>query len=129
MLFKKDKKESKKVEKKAEVKPVVKEAGFICERADISSFTGDIMSWVRKRIESSTLVIADLTGANPNVYLEVGYAWGAGIPTVLVMRNTEELKFDVQGQRCLKYNRIKDLEKGLASELKNLKEITGTKVL
>jgi len=31
---------------------------------------------VKKEIESATLVIADITGSNPNVYLKVGYAWG-----------------------------------------------------
>ena len=28
--------------------------------------------------------VADLTTANPNVYLEIGYAWGMGKPTVLL---------------------------------------------
>jgi hypothetical protein len=46
---------------------------------------------------------ADLSDANPNVYLEVGYAWGRGRPTLLVVRDSSHLKFDVQGQRCLIY--------------------------
>ncbi len=49
-------------------------AGFLCERADLSTFTGDVIEWVKKRIASASLVIADLSEANPNVYLEVGYA-------------------------------------------------------
>ena len=49
-------------------------AGYLCERADLASFTGDVIAWVKDRIGSAALVIADLTAANPNVYLEVGYA-------------------------------------------------------
>jgi|LGOV01.1.fsa_nt_gb hypothetical protein len=102
------------------IQPTVKSAGYICERADLSSFTGNVMDWVRKRIKTAEIVIADLTESNPNVYLEVGYAWGVGIPTILLMNNGSELKFDVQGQRCLKYKRIKDLEKLLEKELAEL---------
>jgi hypothetical protein len=103
------------------IKGAVNDAGFMCERADLSTFTGDILDWVKRRIETSTLVIADLTGANPNVYLEVGYAWGAGVPTILIVRDSKELKFDVQGQRCLVYKRIKDLEESLRKELKGIR--------
>jgi hypothetical protein len=95
-------------------------AGFLCERADMSSFTGDIVQWVKQRIESASLVIADLTTANPNVYLEVGYAWGCRRPTVLLVKDATQLKFDVKGQRCLVYNSILDLEKALTKELTNL---------
>jgi hypothetical protein len=98
----------------------VKEAGFICERADQSSFTGDVLEWIKRRISSSSLLVADLTHANPNVYLEVGYAWGSGVPTVFLVKNTDHLKFDVKGQRCLVYKSIKSLEEQLTKELKNL---------
>ncbi len=76
------------------------------------------MEWVKQRISSATFVIADLTTANPNVYLEVGYAWGCGRPTVLIVRDTaDELKFDVKGQKCLVYKSIKQLEEILGREL------------
>jgi len=98
-------------------------AGFLCERADLSSFTGDIIQWVKNRIAKASLVIADLSDANPNVYLEVGYAWGCGRPTVLLVKDIGHLKFDVQGQRCLVYKTIKELETALRKELGNLKEL------
>ena len=102
------------------IRSAVKDAGYICERADQSSFTGDILDWVKRRIQSSTLLIADLTNANPNVYLEVGYAWGCGVPTVFLVRDPEHLKFDVRGQRCLVYKSIKNLEEILKNELAKL---------
>lgn len=96
-------------------------AGFLCERVDQEAFTGDILDRVKKRIETASLVIAELSGSNPNVYLEVGYAWGKDRPTILLVRDAKELRFDVQGQRCLSYERIKDLEELLTKELKGLK--------
>lgn len=99
------------------IQNAVNAAGFLCERADASSFAGHIMEWVKKRIESSSLVIADLTKANPNVYLEVGYAWGCNKPTILVVQDEKDLHFDVKMQRCLIYKRIKDLEQSLEKEL------------
>ena len=102
----------------------VRKAGFLCERADLSAFTGDIMQWVRDRIYSAALVVADLTGANPNVYLEVGYAWGCGKPTVLLARDKPPSEFDARGHRCLVYKRIQDLETLLAQELQNLRQNT-----
>ena len=49
-------------------------AGFVCERVDNESFIGDVLIQKKSRIENSSVVIADLAGANPNVYLEIGYA-------------------------------------------------------
>ncbi len=98
----------------------VRQLGYICERVDQEAFIGDILEQVKMRIENAEIVIADLTGSNPNVYLELGYAWGKGRPTVLVANKKDELKFDVRGQRCLKYQSIKDLEIQLTTELKGL---------
>jgi nucleoside 2-deoxyribosyltransferase len=95
-------------------------AGMLCERVDKSAFTGGIMDYVKNRIETAAVVIAELTGANPNVYLEVGYAWGKGRPTILITRDEKELHFDVQGQKCLTYETIKELEGFLHRELKEM---------
>jgi hypothetical protein len=98
----------------------VNNAGYLCERVDMLSFTGDILDRIKSRIETSDLVIADLTGASPNVYLEVGYAWGKNRPTLLLARKSDELKFDVRGQRCIKYENIVDLSKKLQEDLARL---------
>src|SRR5262249_49163192 len=105
------------------VEPVVKAAGYLCERADTRCFSGDILDWIKARVRSAALVIADLTTANPNVYLEVGYAWGHARPTILLTRDLADLKFDVRGQRCVVYKRIRDLEESLKRELNEMKGI------
>jgi hypothetical protein len=102
------------------IQSAVHAAGFLCERADLSSFTGDVVQWVRDRIRTAKLLVADLTDGNPNVYLEVGYAWGCNVPTVLLVKDTKDLKFDVRSQRCLTYENIQELEQSLKKELKEL---------
>jgi hypothetical protein len=99
----------------------IRSAGYLCERADMASFVGDVLAWVKDRIDTADLVVADLTGANPNVYLEVGYAWGRGLPTILLASDEKDLLFDVRGQRCLVYmNSIRTLEQQLTNELAKL---------
>lgn len=98
----------------------VHSVGLLCERVDKSAFTGGIMEYVRGRIETASVVIAELSDANPNVYLEVGYAWGKDRPTILLVKDEKALQFDVRGQRCLVYERIRDLEDMLAQELKGM---------
>ena len=103
------------------IQNAVRTAGFVCERADLAAFVGDVMQWIQNRIRTSSLIIADLTDANPNVYLEVGYAWGCGVPVILLTQATAHLKFDVQGQKCLVYGSIRELEELLRTELENLR--------
>jgi hypothetical protein len=98
----------------------VNAAGYLCERVDMVTFTGDIVERIKSRIGSASLVIADLTGANANVYLEVGYAWGKNRPTLLLLRKGDDLKFDVRGQRCIIYENIVDLSRKLQADLDGL---------
>lgn len=98
----------------------VNDAGLLCERVDMVTFTGDILERIKTRIQTATLVIADLSGANANVYLEVGYAWGVGRPTLLLTQDLEDLKFDVIGQQCLVYESILDLSQKLRKCLEEL---------
>lgn len=107
------------------VGPSVRGAGLLCERMDEVTFTGDIVNLMRQRIASSAVVVADLSEANPNVYLEVGYAWGVKVPCVLICNKKSDLKFDLSGQRCLFYGSIMELEKKLSDELTTLSRQLG----
>jgi hypothetical protein len=98
----------------------VNAAGYLCERVDQATFTGDILARIKTRIETASLVIADITGSRANVYLEIGYAWGKGRPTLLVAKKGELPEFDVQSQRRIVYKNIADLAKSLARDLPSL---------
>jgi len=101
-------------------------AGYLCERVDMEIFSGDILGRIKSRIETAELVVADLTGGNPNVYLEVGYAWGKSRPTLLIARQGGELKFDVRGQRCIIYESIADLANKLTKDLSQIQALSNS---
>lgn len=93
---------------------------MISERIDKSAFVGDIAVEIKRRIEDYDGLIALLNGANPNVFLEIGYAWAKSKPTILLIKEGQELPFDVRGQRCIFYKGIADLRTKLKSELAQL---------
>ena len=84
------------------------------------AYTGEVLHRIKEQIESAELVVALLTDANPNVYLEVGYARGRDRPTLLCIQAGDELKFDVAGHRAIEYADITDLEERFAAFLEEL---------
>jgi len=98
-----------------------KASEYICERLDLESFTGDVVTEIKRRIVSSDGVIALLNNHNPNVFLEIGFALAHGKPTILVAKDGTKLPFDVSGHRCILYRTISGLRKTLTSEIASLK--------
>jgi len=48
-----------------------------------------------EKLHRSQLVVADITGARPNCFIELGYALGRALPTVLLARQDTQHPFDV----------------------------------
>jgi hypothetical protein len=96
-------------------------AGILCERVDEQAYTGDILTQITSRLRNASGVLALLNDANPNVFLEIGFAWGTGKPTILIAKKGTSLPFDVQGQKCIQYTSIANLRSVLAAELISLK--------
>jgi hypothetical protein len=96
-------------------------AGILCERVDEQAYTGDILGEITRRLRNGNGVLALLNDANPNVFLEIGFAWGMGKPTVLIAKKGTSLPFDVQGQKCIQYTSIANLRSLLTAELSSLK--------
>ncbi len=97
-------------------------AGFLCEHFSDTPFIGDVLDRIKETIKTSTAVIGVLTGDNPNVFLEVGYSWGIGRPTILVSKDGPVAPFDVRGERHVRYSSISDLEDKLGKELADLRK-------
>jgi hypothetical protein len=47
------------------------------------------------KLYRSSVVLADVTGARPNCFLELGYALGRGLPTMVMAREGGNLPFDI----------------------------------
>lgn len=87
------------------IRPTCEEFKYKVVRADDFYTSGLIIEDITRSIKESTLVIADVTPNNANVFYEVGFAHGIGKPTILLSdRKREKLPFDISGFRTLFYD-------------------------
>lgn len=56
------------------------------------------------KLHRSSVVIADLTGGRPNCFLELGYALGRGLPTIVTARSGSQTPFDITTFAGLRWN-------------------------
>jgi hypothetical protein len=90
------------------IKPTVEsDFGMVCRRADEISSNRAIMDDIWKSICEARLVIADLTGFNPNVMYELGITHTVGKETILVYqrerRASVKFPFDLSHIRRVEY--------------------------
>lgn len=87
------------------IRPTCEAFGYNVIRADDFYNSGLIIEDITRSIRESTIVIADVTPNNANVFYEVGFAHGIGKPTILLSdRKREKLPFDISGFRTLFYD-------------------------
>jgi hypothetical protein len=65
---------------------------------------GRITDDILRGLNDAAFCIADLTGHNPNVMWETGYAMALGKPTILIGQDVESLPFDLRSHRVLAYS-------------------------
>jgi len=81
---------------------------------------GRITDDIVKGIEDTTFCIADLTGNNPNVMWETGYAMALDKPTILIGQSVDSIPFDLKVHRILPYqlDRLNDLSHILGESIR-----------
>lgn len=84
------------------VRPVCTEKAFEAKRADEIPDPGLISQTIIRKLLTSDLVIADLTGHNPNVFYEVAIRHFVGKPIVQLIDANGVLPFDVFDTRTIK---------------------------
>ena len=86
-------------------KPAIEKAGLRAVRADDDIFaTGKIMDQVWRGIREATVLVAELTSKNPNVFYELGLAHALEKPVVLVSSNQDDVPFDLGHIRAIFYD-------------------------
>ncbi len=78
------------------IKPACNDADAFCERVDEQIYQGAFIERIYNQISKADLVIADMTGQNPNVFYEVGYAHALGKSTVLLTSKVDDIPSDLR---------------------------------
>ena len=85
--------------------PAIEKAKLKAVRADAEIFgTGKIIDQIWAGIHSARVLVAELTGRNPNVLYELGLAHALRKPVVLVSSNEDDVPFDVRHVRVIYYD-------------------------
>jgi hypothetical protein len=101
------------------IKGAAEEVGAYAERIDEQIFTEGILDRIFTQISKSDVVVADMTGRNPNVFYEVGYAHALGKITLLLTQAVEDIPFDLKHRQHIVYaGKIDALRKELAERLR-----------
>jgi hypothetical protein len=102
--------------------------GAYCYRMDYELSSGNIDLTIKEKIEESIAMIADVSGANPNVLYELGYAHALRKPYVNICSTSlEDLPFDIRNYNTLKYEigQTYQLKTPLLQRLKQALDING----
>ena len=91
------------------IKPVCEKCGFATQRVDEFNTSNSITQEILDALNDYGLVIADLTGHNPNVFFEIGYRTKSQKPIIHLKRKDETIPFDVSSIRTFEYD-LTDLD-------------------
>lgn len=106
------------------IEPACTAFGLDAIRADMIARSGEIPEQIFRQLRDCPVVIADLTGANPNVMYELGLRHTTGKVTIQIGEKGR-LPFDIAAIRTIMFKRTdaglvqarKDLAKALAANL------------
>jgi len=92
-----------------------------CHRADKSARPDEIITHIIENLVSADIVIADLSGRNPNVFYELGVRHSVNNNTILIADNLDDVPFDLRGLRTITYKwdpeQMVNLQKSLKSAI------------
>ena len=77
------------------IKQACENCGAYAERVDEQLFESSIMDRVYNQIAKADVIIADMTGRNPNVFYETGYAHALGKRVILLTQSLEDIPYDL----------------------------------
>ena len=75
------------------IKGAAADASAYAERTSEQMFDDSILDRVVNQISKADVIVADMTGRNPNVYYEVGYAHALDKVTILITQSTKDIPF------------------------------------
>ena len=111
------------------IKKVAKILNLTIARADDFFSQNSIVQEVWSAIAQATILIADCTGKNPNVFYEIGIAHAINKPVILITQNPDDVPFDLRHRRYIKYSYtprgMEQFENNLSSTILETKKDLG----
>jgi hypothetical protein len=105
------------------IKAACEEAGAECRRLDELIVEGGMVDGIYDHIDQATVLVAEMTEPNKNVYYEAGYAHGVGKPVIFLTRSADSIPFDLsQYQHVVHGGSITDLRAKLVPRLRHYLE-------
>lgn len=78
------------------IKPACEAVGAYAERIDEQIFAESILDRIYNQIAKADVIVADMTGKNPNVFYEAGYAHALGKKVILLTQKSKDIPFDLK---------------------------------
>jgi nucleoside 2-deoxyribosyltransferase len=100
------------------IKETATQLGMFAERVDEQIFREGILERIYRQIDVADMILADMSGQNPNVFYEVGYAHARGKLCILMTKDASDIPFDLKHHRHIVYgSSIDGLRRSLTEEL------------
>lgn len=115
------------------IKPALESCGIEAYRVDRDPYVEIAVSVIEERIRDATLVIAEISVDNPNVWFELGYAMALEKPVIMLCDNmyrNGKFPFDISHRNVLVYRSgsirdfnvcLEKLKERIAAKLKRMK--------
>ena len=90
--------------------PSIEKAGYRPHKVDNREYNDKIDDEVILQIRRSRFIVADLTDGNPNVYFELGFAEGCGLPSFQICKDGTNMQFDRRQYNTIFWGKESDEE-------------------
>lgn len=102
------------------VRTICKQQQLECIRGDEHFITSSILRYILTEMLSSSIVIANIDGRNPNVFYELGIAHATNKMVIIIaaIDKLGTLPFDIKSQRIVLWDNFQDLEVRLSLALR-----------
>ena len=99
------------------IKATAKECDVDVKRLDDDFFDTNMVEEIYKKINDADFIIADMTGRNPNVFYEVGYADAKNKLILLLTQNVNDIPFDFKQRLHIEYSDVSSLKEKLKNKI------------
>ena len=105
------------------ISPVCEDLGYKPVRVDQVDAVDNINETIITHLKTAPMVVADMTGHNPNAFYELGFRQALELPLVPIIQAGNRLPFDVISQRTVFYNlsvgKIEQSKRDLKAKMKS----------